>query len=111
MDHGILRTLRRAIYSPYEPNETTVRPIGDIAVWFNVGSGVRQRSVVSPLLFILLMDRLIKSAEDMEPAKGPGEADKFAYADDVGIVEGTSVSLTVTVDLWNRVLQDHELKT
>ena len=46
----------------------------------------------------------------MEPVKDPGEADKFAHADDVGIVEATSVSLAVTVDIWNRVLQDHGLK-
>ena len=46
----------------------------------------------------------------MELAKNPGAADKFVYADDVGIVEATSVSLAVTVSTWNRVLQDHGLK-
>ena len=34
----------------------------------------------------------------------------YAYADDVGIVEATSVSLAITVNIWNRVLQDHGLK-
>ncbi|XP_076042235.1 uncharacterized protein LOC143026119 [Oratosquilla oratoria] len=46
----------------------------------------------------------------MEPTKGPGEVDKFAYADDVGIIEAASESFAVTVELWNKVLQDHELK-
>ncbi|XP_076030920.1 uncharacterized protein LOC143019109 [Oratosquilla oratoria] len=109
VEHGIPRTLRRAICSLYESNKTTVRSIRDTTLCFNAGSGVRSGSVVSPLLIILLMYRVISSVEYIEPTKGAGEADKFAYANDVGIVEATSASLAVTVDLWNRVLQNHGL--
>ena len=109
-EYGIPTSLRKAIFSLYKTNNTTVRPMGSKTEWFNAGSGVRQGSVISPLLFILLMDRVISSVEDREPAKNLGEADKFAYADDVGIVESTSASLAVTVDIWNRVLKDHGLK-
>ena len=77
VEYGIPRSLRRAIFSLYKSNKTTVRPIGDRIGWFNAESGVRQGSVISPLFFILLMDRVIKRVEDMELAKNPGAADKL----------------------------------
>ena len=47
--------------------------------WFNVGCGVRQGSSLSPLLFIIYMDRVVKdiAAEGVET---------LSYADDVGLV-------------------------
>ncbi|XP_076069717.1 uncharacterized protein LOC143041595 [Oratosquilla oratoria] len=45
----------------------------------------------------------------MKPSKGPREPGEFAYADNVGIVEATSKLFALTVDLWNRILQDHGL--
>ena len=48
VEYGIPRTLRRAIFSLYKSNKTTVRPIGGRTGWFNAGSGVRQGSVISP---------------------------------------------------------------
>jgi hypothetical protein len=108
-EYRIPLPLRMAIRSLYESNQTTVRSIGGAATWFNAGSGVRQGSVISPLLFIILMDRVIKSAEAQEPVKKPGEADKFAYADDIGVVEENSESLSLSINLWNTVLRDHGL--
>ena len=47
-------------------------------LWFNTTSGVRQRSVLSPFLFIMYLDLVIK-----EVADGQAATNVLAYADDI----------------------------
>ncbi|XP_076043632.1 uncharacterized protein LOC143026748 [Oratosquilla oratoria] len=59
-EYQIPPKLRRAIKSLYNSNNTAVKPVSETLQWFDISSGVRQGSVLSPMLFIILMDEVIK---------------------------------------------------
>jgi len=42
-----------------------VRADGEVGEWFKIITGVRQGCVLSPLIFLLIMDWLLKIAADM----------------------------------------------
>jgi len=54
--------------------------------------------VLSPLLFILLMDQVLKQAT-MEAAKGD-HSGTLAYADDVGLITCSAKELQDTINKW-----------
>ena len=63
---------------------------------FNIKTGVRQGDLLSPLLFIIFMDKCMKDI-------GVGERgeETFVYADDVAVVSEHAVDLQNIVDAWN----------
>jgi len=61
-EYGIPPILRRAIRGMYRHCKSAVRSSYGEGFWFEVMTGVRQGSVLSPLLFILLMDQVLKQA-------------------------------------------------
>ena len=52
--------LKRAIFNTYKSTECRVKTTTENADWFAIKSGVRQGSVLSPLLFILFMDKCMR---------------------------------------------------
>ena len=60
---GHLMPLRGAIRGMYRQCKSAVRSTFGEGFWFEVMTGVRQGSVLSPLLFILLMDQVLKQVQ------------------------------------------------
>ncbi|XP_076049285.1 uncharacterized protein LOC143029959 [Oratosquilla oratoria] len=107
-EYQIPPKLERAITSLYVSNETLVRPIAKEEKWFDVTSGVREGSVISPFLFILLMDQVVKVVEQRSGDKGNYAT--FIYAGDVGLVEEDLQQFANMINLWNNVLKEHGLQ-
>ena len=55
--------LLKAIKGMYRKCRSSVRTARGLGLWFEVKTGVRRGSVLSPLLFVLLMDLVMKQAE------------------------------------------------
>ena len=67
--------------------------------WFYTKSGVRQSSILSPLLFILYMDLVIKEVHGIYD-----DNDKqfmLAYADDIAQTAATKEELEKCMTTWN----------
>ena len=71
--------LGAAIKSTYEPCMSNVRTGYENERWFRVTTGVKQGSVLSPLLFIAYMDKVIKDFKDQINISG----DTMIFADDI----------------------------
>ena len=92
--YGISTKLVKVVKSVYENCQSRVK-CGEIeGNWSEVRTGVRQGGVLSPLLFIIYMDKCLR--EVVQPA---GE-ETFVYADDVAVVTDSPDGLQFTVDRW-----------
>ena len=58
--YGINEQLLKVVQSLYTGTETCVRVYREESEWFKVGVGLRQGSVMSPLLFNSFMDGVIR---------------------------------------------------
>ena len=96
--------LIRAIISMYQNCSSAVRSQGS-EKWFSVDTGVRQGGVLSPILFIIYMDRVVKRINVRED-----EALTLAYADDVALVTRTVTELQEVLNKWNSELEDTGMK-
>jgi hypothetical protein len=61
-DYGIRGQLLDNIRAMYANSRSAVRTPTGLSNWFEVMSGVRQGCVLSPLLFIIYMDRITRDA-------------------------------------------------
>lgn len=98
--YQIPQSLQRAIKSLFKHCQSAVRSQGT-EKWFRVGAGVRQGGVLSPLLFIIYMDKCIKNINVCED-----DAWTFAYADDVALITKTATKLQEVLNKWNSELQE-----
>ena len=103
--YGIPQQLQRAITSLYRSTTNTVRTGNDAELWFETTAGVRQGSVLSPLLFILYLDLVIK-----EVAKEQRTTNILAYADDIAQLATTEDELQNYMTLWDNTLSKYGLK-
>ena len=106
--YGVPQRLQRAIRGMYSMPISAVRSEIGVGEWFEVHTGVRQGSVLSPLLFILLMDQVLKMTSSKLEQNGNDDA--FAYADDAGLLAGSIASLQNMIDDWCGALEEHGLK-
>ena len=63
---GILAELLKAVQSLYVCSQAAVRTREGETDWFKVKCGLRQGCVLSPLLFIIFMDNIMKRANQEE---------------------------------------------
>ena len=64
--YGINGQLLKVVQSLYEKSEACVRVCREEGEWFEVGVGLRQWCVMSPWLFNLLMDAVMKESESKQ---------------------------------------------
>ena len=100
---GVPNTLLRAIKSTYIAPKSSV--VGTSS-WFQVNTGVKQGSILSPTLFIMYFDKVIKQVEE----KNNLEMDIFAYADDLAIVTDSGQMLNTVMEEFDAILTSWGLK-
>ena len=93
--YSIPKKLIRVIKSIYSKSMSKLRK-GDIETdWFNIETGVRQGDGLSPLLFVIFMDKCIR---DTNPRP---EHEVLAYADDVAVTMDRVQELQDVASAWH----------
>src|SRR5678816_4399669 len=116
--YGVGGRLLNGIKSMYEVSEACVRINGVKSDWFNNNSGVRQGCVMSPWLFNLYMDRVMKELEmgvagngvRMMENGGEWRVPYLLYADDLVLCSESEESLRGLVERFGRVCKRMSLK-
>ena len=118
MIYGVGGKLLNAIKSMYVDSEACVRINGMEGEWFKVNSGVRQGCVMSPWLFNLYMDGVIKEllmGMEMEGVKmkmngAEWKVPCLLYADDLVLCGESEESLSRLVERFGRICKRRGLK-
>ena len=87
-ERGIFRELLRAIQSLYICSQAAVRTIEGETDWFAVKCGLRQGCVLSPLLFIIFMDNIMKRANQED-----NSIEELMFADDLVLIAEYQIRL------------------
>ena len=86
-DEGVKGKMWRVLRSIYETVESCVRVEGSLTDWFPINTGVRQGCVLSPLLYALFINGLIKEINELnkgiEIEEGGKTVSSLLYADDI----------------------------
>ena len=92
--YSVPKKLIRVIKNIYSNSVSKVRK-GDVETdWFNIEAGVRQGDGLSPLLFIIFMDKCIRETNPQ-----PNQQ-VLAYADDVAVMVDTIQELQDAASSW-----------
>ena len=100
--YGVPLKLKKNIKAMYQVSKSSVISQKGNELWFEVSSGVRQGSVLSPLLFILVMDSVIRSVENEDLG--------LVYADDIAQTSWEEDRLRDAVINWYESLRDHGME-
>jgi len=90
-----------AVMEMYREAETAVQIEGTMIEWFEVKLGVHQGSVLSPLLFTIVIDALTDHLKDMR---------EFLYADDIAILGNSWEDVSQKYVRWKEALECRGLK-
>ena len=90
---GIDKWLVRLVQSMYKDVRSRVRVCGGYTEEFGVGVGAHQGSVLSPLLFIIVLEALFREFRTGCPWE-------LLYVDDLMISAGSKEELLVKVKTW-----------
>ena len=95
---GLPEQLVRAVMSLYEGAKTRVRVGSELSDEFSVGVGVHQGSVLSPLLFAIVMDVIMEGAKE-------GLLMEILYADDLVLMSECMDELRCKFKRWKEALE------
>ena len=102
--YSVTPKLIRVIKNIYSNSFSRVRK-GQIETdWFSIETGVRQGDVLSPLLFIIYMDKCIKDTQPQE------NQEILAYADDIVAIVDTVEELRGAADRWQNSMSRNGMK-
>jgi len=85
-----------SIRGMYRQCKSVVRSTFGEGFWFEVMTGVRQWNVLSHILFILVIDQVLKQATTKVAAGD--HSDTLAYADDVGLITCSASEMQDTIN-------------
>ena len=92
---GVEEWLVRAVMAMYKHARTRIRSYsGSVSEWFGVNVGVHQGSVLSPLLFIVVMEAVTHNVREGLPWE-------MLYADDLVLVRKCEEELKEKLRKWN----------
>uniref|UniRef100_A0A671UC54 ribonuclease H n=1 Tax=Sparus aurata TaxID=8175 RepID=A0A671UC54_SPAAU len=98
-EYGVRGSLLRAIQSLYSQSESCVRILGSKSDLFQVGVGLHQGCALSPILFVIYMDRISRRSRGMEGLQvGDLKIASLLFADDVVLMASSAVDLQCSLD-------------
>ncbi|XP_006813953.1 uncharacterized protein LOC102807557, partial [Saccoglossus kowalevskii] len=100
---GIPEAMVRAVMSLYEGAKTRVRVGSELSEEFEVKVGVHQGSVLSPLIFAVVIDVVTESARE-------GLMREMLYADDLVLMDDTMEGLREKFVKWKKAFESKGLK-
>jgi len=98
MERGLNRKLLKGIKAFYANCRSRVRVKRELLDWFSIGVGLRQGCVMSPWLFNLLMDGVVREMEREEKGirfrnmKGKWDVNVLLFADVAVLVQNLEKS-------------------
>ena len=109
-DQKVPETYVKVVEDMYRDSTTKVRCLAGTTEDFPITVGVHQGSVLSPLLFILVLDYLLKDCLSLT------DVTALLFADDAVLISSNPQALQEALNEWNRALSGgglriHELKT
>ena len=87
--------LVRVIRSMHTQCTSKVSTIGIESTWFEIQSGHRQGDVLSPLLFMIFMDKCLRDI-----GAGADGEEVVMYADDVAVIADSAVAIQDVANRW-----------
>uniref|UniRef100_A0AAQ4S6N9 Reverse transcriptase domain-containing protein n=1 Tax=Gasterosteus aculeatus aculeatus TaxID=481459 RepID=A0AAQ4S6N9_GASAC len=112
-EYGVRGSLLGAIQSLYAQSESCVRVLGSKSKAFPVGVGLRQGCALSPILFVVFMDRISRRSRGEEGLQFGGlRITSLLFADDVVLMASSVCDLQaagvsrVTASVKSRVQQE-----
>ena len=116
--YGVSGKLLEGIKSLHEGSKACVRVNGTLSEWFEIKNGVKQGCVMSPWLFNIFMDGVMKEVRQGMGTRGVrlvrGREEwwisDLLYADDVVFVAESERELRELIDKFNRVCKRRGLK-
>ena len=100
---GLSEVIVRAIMSLYEGAKTRAKVVSSYSEEFEVGAGVHQGSLLSPLLFAIVVDVITENARR-------GVVNELLHADDLVLMSKTMEYLKERVCNWKNALESTGLK-
>lgn len=109
--------LIRVVKSLYRETKNSVISRNRTSEMFTTKEGVRQGGGLSPLLFIIFMDNIIKETNKKSKPLHVGyrnlqkiEISNCAFADDIVLITENKNSLQENLTIWNEVLTEYGMK-
>ena len=112
-EYGVRGKLLRSIKALYERGRARVKVEEMKSQWFRVNKGVRQGCTLSPWLFNLFLDRVVKEARRewvKEVTLSTGTIGILLFADDMVMMAETREALQHKVEAMNEALMKWDLK-
>src|SRR5215469_4761910 len=104
---GIENGMIDMIKAMYSRSESCVKTASWKSDWFMVENGLKQGSVVSPLLFIGCMDEIQKEVKEKMRDK---ENEAWLFADDVVIMGKDENEVQKQMDQWEKITEEWGLR-
>ena len=98
-EYGVRGSLLRAIQSLYAQSESCVRVLGSKSESFPVGVGLRQGCALSPILFVIFMDRISRRSQGGVGVRlGELRVESLLFADDLVLMAPSVRDLQLSLD-------------